>query len=359
MRAIALGCVAGGLMLLAGCSTTTDDGETSEGALATAPCLPTLECAAPPAPEHHWHLWRHWIETPSIVTTDTVTGLPATPNHRGRDLFVNPGQPQMIIAQFAYGLTDVDLEDEDVDIYLQRDCASGWEPLGTATTSTGGKPLPEIEGIQDHGGRIAYEIPAAKRLGPGRHRVRLVVKGDGSFTDLFIDVVPPQTPIFVSDVDGTLTSSENIEYAALLVGAIPGTHPGAPEAFRALVDKGYRPLYLTARPEWLVGRTREFLDQHGFPPGIVHTTSTLLGPSSYGGAAQFKTGDLAQVATHGLVPTFGFGNRATDSQAYEVIPDPQHRFFYQITEQPYDGRRIESYEELLPMFNGLPAVCQK
>jgi hypothetical protein len=264
----------------------------------------------------------------------------------------------MIIAQFAYGLTDVDLEDEDVDIYLQRDCASGWESLGTATTSTGSKPLPDIEGISDHGGRVAFEIPADKRLGPGRHRARLVVKGDGSFTDLFIDVVPPQTPIFVSDVDGTLTSSENIEYAALLVGATPGTHPGAPEAFRALVDKGYRPLYLTARPEWLVGRTREFLDAHGFPPGIVHTTSTLVGPSSYGGAAQFKTGDLAQVAKHGLVPTFGFGNKDTDSQAYEVIPDPQRRFFYQITGQ-YDGRRFESYEELVPTFKGLPAVCQK
>ncbi|MFO0741667.1 MAG: phosphatidylinositol transfer protein [Labilithrix sp.] len=349
-----------GLMLFAvGCSTTAgDDPDTSAGELTTAPCLPTLECAAPPPPNTHRHFWRHWIETPAIVTTDAITGFPAVPNHRGRDLFVNPGAPQTIIAQFAYGLSDVDLEDEDVEIFVQRDCASGWESLGIATTTSGSQPHADVEGISDHGGRIIFEIPKAKELGPGRHRVRLVVRGDESFTDLFIDVVPPQTPIFVSDVDGTLTSSENIEYAALLVGTIPATHPAAPEALRALADKGYRPLYLTARPEWLVGRTREFLDQHGFPPGIIHTTASLIGPSAYGGAAQFKSGDLAQIATKGLVPAFGFGNKPTDSEAYAVIPDVSHRFFYQIDGE-FTGRRIESYEDVLPQLTRLPAVCQK
>lgn len=358
MRALVGGVVAG-FMVLAGCSANTDDDASQSADLSTAPCLQTLECAAPADPPHHWHLWRHWIETPAIVTTDAVTGLPASANHRGRDLFVNPGQPQWIVAQFAYGLSDVDLEDEDVEIFVQRDCASGWESLGYQTTTKGGAPHPDVEGISDHGGRIMYQIPANKQLGPGRHRVRLVVRGDGSSTELFIDVVPPQTPIFVTDVDGTLTSSENIEYAALLVGATPGTHESAPEALRALADKGYRPLYLTARPEFLVNRTREFLDAHGFPPGIIHTTASLLGPKPYGGADKFKQGDLAQVATHGLVPAFGFGNRATDSVAYSVIPDPNHRFFYQITETPYTGRKIDSYAELLPMFDRLPAVCQK
>ena len=358
MRAL-LGGVVAGLLVLAGCSAHTEDDASQTADLATAPCLPTLECAAPPPPPHHWHLWRHWIETPSIVTTDAVTGLPASANHRGRDLFVNPGQPQMIVAQFAYGLSDVDLEDEDVEIFVQRDCASGWESLGYHTTTNGSTPHPDVEGIHDHGGRIMYEIPAEKRLGPGRHRVRLVVRGDGSWTDLFIDVVPPQTPIFVSDVDGTLTSSENVEFADMLVGAIPDTHPAAPEALRALADKGYRPLYLTARPEFLVNRTREFLETHGFPPGIIHTTQSLVGAGPEGGAAAFKTNDLAQVATHGLVPAFGFGNRATDSQAYTVIRDPSHRFFYQITETPFTGRKIDSYQEVLPMFQKLPAMCQK
>lgn len=346
-------------MVVAGCSAASDDVDQSSGDLTALPaCLPTLECAPPPPPKTHFHFWRHWIETPAIVTTDPVSGLPSAPNHRGRDLFVNPGAPQMVIAQFAYGLSDVDLEDEDVEIFVQRDCASSWESLGVATTTTGSAPHADVEGIWDHGGRIIFEIPREKQLGPGRHRVRLVVRGDQSWTDLFIDVVPSGTPIFVSDVDGTLTSSENIEYAALLVGVTPATHPQAPEALRALADKGYRPLYLTARPEWLVGRTREFLDAHGFPPGIIHTTASLVGPSSYGGAAEFKSGDLAQIATKGLVPAFGFGNKPTDSEAYGVIRDPQRRFFYQIDGE-FTGRRIESYGDVLPELTQLPAACQR
>ena len=61
-------------------------------------------------------------------------------------------------------------------------------------------------------GRYYFDIPAERQLAAGRHRVRLVVAGDGTSTDLFIDIVLPKTPIFVSDVDGTLTSSENVEF---------------------------------------------------------------------------------------------------------------------------------------------------
>lgn len=341
-----------------GCAASGEDVAQSEGDLATVACMPTLACAAPPLAVER-HLWRHWIETPALVTTDVTTGLPSPPNHRGRDLFVNPGAPQTVIGHFAYGITDTFLPDEDVDIFVQRDCASGWEQLGTATTTRAGQPHPTVEGVEDNGGRVYFEIPEAQRLGPGRHRVRMVVRGDGSSTDLFIDVVPPQTPIFVSDVDGTLTSSENIEFAALLAGVLPATHPSAPEALQALAAKGYRPLYLTARPEWLVERTRAFLDEHGFPPGIIHTTTWELGTLAADGAAPFKTDELAMLRAKGLVPAFGFGNKPTDSQAYgTAIPDLNNRFFYRISGD-FTGRKINDYGELLPQFGRVAPVCQR
>lgn len=348
------------VLLAVGCSASAGDdtGQAEDAVDAVPACLQTLECAAPAMPRTQARSWRHWIETPTLVTTDPVTGLPSPPNHRGRDLFVDLGARQTILAHFAYGITDTFLEDEDVDIFVQRDCASGWESLGTATTTKASTPHAAVEGVSDNGGRVMFEIPEARRLGPGRHRVRLVVQGDGSSTDLFIDVVPPKTPIFVSDVDGTLTSSENIEYAALLVGATPATHSAAPEALRALAAKGYRPLYLTARPEWLVQRTREFLDAHGFPPGIIHTTTWELGAVASGGAAAFKTEELAMLGAKGLVPTFGFGNMPTDSQAYAAIPAVNNRFFYQIIGD-FTGRRIETYDELLPELGRVAAVCRK
>jgi hypothetical protein len=343
---------------LIGCASSTDDTGSSEGADSTATCLPTLECAAPPL-KAQTHLWRHWIETPLNTTTDATTGLPSIPNHRGRDQYVNPGAPQWVIGHFAYGITQKFLIDEDVDIYAQRDCASQWELLGTATTTGRGAAHASEEGVDDDGGRIFFQIPKDKEFAPGRHRIRMVVKGDGSMADLFIDVIPPNTPIFVSDVDGTLTSSENVEFEDLLIGVLPDTHPNAVEDYRTLVNKGYRVMYLTARPEPLVNRTREFLDARGFPPGIIHTTNWELGTTLGDDAGTFKTKELAELKAKGLTPKFGFGNRATDSQAYATsIADPNDRFFYQITE-PFTGHKINDYGELLSQFQNTAPVCTK
>lgn len=315
----------------------------------TPACLPMNTCAPPAPPVVSKRDWRHSIASPAIT-------LSGSPHHRGRDLFVNPGAPQTIIAKFAYGVSDKDLEDEEVDIFVQRDCATSWEKLGTAITLEDGAPHPTVEGVPANGGRLYFEIPSDKQLGPGRHRVRLVVAGDGSSTDLFIDVVPPQTPIFISDVDGTLTSSEYVEFTALLTGDLPDTHPGAPEALRELAAKGYRPIYVTARPEWLVQRTREFLDAHGFPPGVIHTSTSVTGAGVGSGAAEFKQGEMKMLADKGLVPAFGFGNKGSDSDAYAPIPIEKHRIFYKI-DDAFTGRKIESYTELVPEFVQLPAMC--
>jgi len=318
----------------------------------TKACLPSLACAAPHSPPIATRAFRH-------ARTRLAT-MQGAPNHRGRDLFVNPGQPQWVIAKFAYGVADKDLEDEDVDIFVQRDCGSTWEKLGTATTGGSRPLLPAAEGIEDGDGRVMFQIPKERELGPGKHRVRLVVAGDQSSVDLFLDVVPPKTPIFISDVDGTLTSSENVEFIKLLTGDLPETHPGAPEALRALAEKGYRPIYVTARPEWLVPRTREFLELHGFPPGIIHTSTSITGAGFGSSAAAFKVDELRALAeAKGLVPSFGFGNMPSDSDAYASasIEPVDHRIFYQI-DGAFTGKRIESYTELLPAFTALPAVCK-
>jgi phosphatidate phosphatase PAH1 len=353
MRSLIMALGVAPLLFSLGCSTAEEDDPSSEEAALTAEtaCLPTLACAAPAMAPHTNRLWRHWIKTPTLVTNR------GEPVHRGRDLFLNPEDPQLVIAQFAYSLSDIDLDDEDVDVFVQRDCKSGWEKLGTATTTTGGQPHATVEGVSDHGGRIYYPIPKDKRLGPGRHRLRLVVAGDGSSTDLFLDIVPKGTPTFISDVDGTLTSSETIEAVALAAGVVPETHKDAPEVFQALAAKGYRPFYLTARPEQLVNRTRQFLEAHGFPPGIIHTSTSMTGAGSGDSAAEFKKGELAMLAKKGLVPTYGFGNRASDAAAYATISPENHRVFYQI-EGDVKGRKIQAYTEMLSTVRETPAVCK-
>jgi hypothetical protein len=337
----------------AGCSGLADDSQSTDDALHTAKvpaCVPTLECTAPQMPAYATRGWRHGIRT-------RAAKLEGSARHRGRDLFLNPGEPQTVIGKFAYGLGDKDLEDEEVDVFVQRDCGSAWEKLGTAITTDGDHAHATVEGVEDKGGRIYFEVPEDKALGLGRHRVRLVVAGDGTSADMFIDVVPAKTPIFVSDVDGTLTSSENVEYVKYLTGGLPDTHPSAPEALRDLAAKGYRPFYLTARPEWLTQRTRDFLDARGFPPGVVHTSTTFAGAGFGSSASSFKANELAMLSQKGLVPSYGFGNKQSDVDAYASIQPNDHRILYQLGGN-IAGRRIDSFAELLPAFGALAPACK-
>lgn len=313
-------------------------------------CITIPACDASPPDPGPARDWKH--------TTSSLIAWSGDPRHRGRDLFLNPGDEQWLIGKFAYGITDKDMKDEEVDIYLLRGCQGAWEKLDTVLTTEEGAHS-TVEGVEDDGGRVYFRIPAGKELAVGRHRVHMVLAGDLTATELFIEVVPPGTPVFVSDVDGTLTTEETEEYASLLTGSISNVRPDAPQAFQHLVSKGYRPFYMTARPDWLVGRTREFLSAHGLPPGIVHTT--LTGTGALGSsAADFKTGELNVMNSRGLTPQWAFGNTDTDAQAYADtgIQPAAHRVFMQFTDTVYGGRRIEAYTELLSEFSALAPVCE-
>ncbi|WP_437737170.1 LNS2 domain-containing protein [Sorangium sp. So ce1335] len=334
--------------------STSDGGDDSSGAGATgALCDPPPACnAAPPDPGEELS-WNH-------ATSYLIAGA-GSPNHRGRDLYLTPDDPQWILGKFAYGLTDKDLKGERVDIYLLRGCEGAWERLGSAMTTGGDATHPEVEGVSDSGGRVYFEIPAAQRLGPGRHRVHLVVRGDLSSTDSFIEVVPRGTPMFVSDVDGTLTGTETEEFTTLLTGLLPEVHPHAAAAFHQLTSKGYRPMYLTARPEWLVQRTRDFLEAYGFPPGIVHTTLGLTGALGQS-AAEYKTAELQHLfESKEMELAWAFGNTETDAEAYDnagLMPLGR-RVFFQFDDDAFGGRRIDDYGDLFDEIEALPSLCDR
>jgi phosphatidate phosphatase PAH1 len=176
---------------------------------------------------------------------------------------------------------------------------------------------------------------------------------------MFVEVVPPNTPFFVADMDGTLTDSETAQALAILTGTIPNANPDAAQALTILASKGYRPLYLTARPEWLVKTSQDWIVLKGFPPGILHTT--LVGGGATGPAAStFKTDELALLSQQKMLkPTYVIGNTNTDADAYNnagIMP-LANRIYFQYTDTAWNGRRIEAYSALIPEFSGLPLVC--
>ena len=279
-------------------------------------------------------------------------------NHRGRDMFYVEGEDQWVLAKFAEaGILDFDLENEEVAIYLLRDCEGPWEFLGMGATTDDGDH-PTVEGIEDTGGRLYYQIPEDKKLGPGRHRIHMILTSDNSRADQYIDVVPPGAPLFVTDVDGTLTTSEFIEFVDLLLGTTPMANAFASQALGILESKGYHPMYVTARPEFLYKRTREFVEVRGFPNGIIHTSLSKDG--ALGSEAEiFKTDEFSRLADKGLVPTFVIGNSESDADAYNnagIMP-LDHRIFFQY-DDVHGGRTIDSYQELLADFEALPDHCE-
>ncbi|MGC4079490.1 MAG: hypothetical protein QM702_21110 [Rubrivivax sp.] len=281
----------------------------------------------------------------------------ATAYHRGRDMIYGAGDAQWIVGKFTYSLVDKDLEDEEIDVFVERGCAGSWEKLGT-TRTTSSSTHATVEGVADSGGRVYFQIPSAKALAPGRHRIRMVVAGDHTSADLLVDVVPKGAKIVVSDVDGTLTSSETAEYPALLTGSLPDPQPHAADVLSTLAGKGYHVVYVTARPEWLTLRTHEFLAKNGFPPGIVHTTTGTTGALG-GAAASFKSEELTRLASHGLTIAWAFGNQPSDTDAYEAakIEPRDHRVFLRVDDS-HGGRRIEAYSEILPVAAKEAALCK-
>ncbi|MBX7193525.1 MAG: phosphatidylinositol transfer protein [Sandaracinaceae bacterium] len=313
------------------------------------------ECPLPPACDAPYpdlgatSSWRHSIATPITV------GMGA-PRHRGRDLFLTETDPQWALAKFAYGVADDDLKDEDVDLYLDRGCSGAWEMLGTAATTNDGDHA-TVEGVEDTGGRIFFEIPSELRLEPGRHRVLFVVRGDHSVAEQWIDVLPASTRFVVTDVDGTQTESETAAWASLLTGSGPAAQPHGAEALHAFARRGYRIFYLTARPEWLEARTHEWLVELGYPPGLVHTTLGFTGATE-GPAETFKTEELAALEARfpGAI-AWGIGNTRTDAASYVSTGLPADH----IVSYRFDGAgatRMDDYAELVTIAEGLPAICE-
>jgi phosphatidate phosphatase PAH1 len=157
--------------------------------------------------------------------------------------------------------------------------------------------------------------------------------------------------VFVSDVDGTLTESEVAEFPALAVGKLPLAHPHAAMVFKRLTARGLVPIYLTARPEWLMARTRAFLEENEFPPGIVCTQRNKSG--GYGAsAAAFKKTELERIAAIGVRIDWAFGNMPSDAHAYSsIVANARQRVLLRYEDEAFGARRIESYEELLAELN--------
>ena len=269
-----------------------------------------------------------------------VTAFLGDPRHRGFDLVTSAtATSQRLEGWVSYTLADKALEDEDVDLFACR--AGAWRKVGTART--------------DDEGHFALELPAAERLPVGLRELFVSVAGDRTGVGFLALVAPAGTPLVASDVDGTLTSSENAFLETIVLGREPDARAGAGHAFTATAARGYAPIYVTARGNQYTTATRDWLEHKGFPRGPVRLSPpfvTLPGADT----VDYKARTLGALTAAGLTLAAGIGNRASDIDAYARAGLPATRTFIELPEyqsevQPrLDARQaigFTSYDALL------------
>ncbi len=329
--------------------------ETIEPAKDTSPaaCIPN-----PFVPPYAKGEWRNSLET-GVLTIPM-----GAPNHRGQDVIVAAGEPQRLIAKFAYGAIDKDLKDEDVEVFYQPDAPCGaWESLGVFPTSEDGE-YGTMWGVADDGGRIFVELPMAKRLPVGVYPVRMLVKGDLSIAAFTLWVTAPSVSVVVTDIDGTLTTSDfeliTQIFTDLFSGSyVPEAYPGGQDVLWAYRQKGYQIIYVTGRPDLLRAQTQTWLVDLGYPPGVVHLTdtNTQAFPTDAGVAA-YKTDFLNKVVAEAQAAFYAaYGNATTDIHAYANVNIPKNRTYIIGANAGQEGTvAVNAYPSHLPTAQAAPAA---
>ncbi|XP_054905196.1 membrane-associated phosphatidylinositol transfer protein 2-like isoform X6 [Poeciliopsis prolifica] len=194
-----------------------------------------------------------WLRKRTHVKIRNVTA-----NHRVNDAVFPEDSQQVIAGRFMYGPLDmVTLAGEKVDLHIMTQPPSGeWVYFSTQVTQSSG--------------RVSFNVPEEKRLGIGVFPVKMVVRGDHTFADSYLTVVPRGTEFVVFSIDGSFAASVSI------MGSDPKVRAGAVDVVRHWQDLGYLIIYVTGRPDMQKQRVVAWLSQHNFPHGIVSFCDGLV-----------------------------------------------------------------------------------
>jgi phosphatidate phosphatase PAH1 len=272
------------------------------------PVLNDTRCATPPAVKAVG--FRH--------KRSTLIAKHGSPNHRGIDLIAYEDDTiQTIEGKLAYGKLDKDVDKEDAELFACIDNA--WKSLGVHTT--------------DDDGRLALTLEGPARLPPGMRDMYIAAAGDGSGAYFVGYVAPRGTKIVVTDVDGTISWSEN----SIIKQVVSRDHdikhrPNAPKALSSLP---YPVVYTTARGDAFIGITRRWLESHGFPRGLLRLSKGLFAKPDESAIA-YKTKTLKSIT----VPiAAGIGNRKSDITAYTNVGLTGKQIFIHLPEYEKEVRR--------------------
>jgi len=162
----------------------------------------------------------------------------------------------------------------------------------------------------DGDGQAALQVRLER--GIGSYEARAYVGGQrlGAVGRVF--AWDPCRVVIAVDVDQTI---ERTDYDDLILkrGEDPSPPVGrAADVLRALA-RDYHLVYFTGRPRCLLEKTRQWLDEHGFPPGPVVTSKGLRDVVRPG---EFKRQRLRRLRHDWPNLLIGIGDKPSDADAY-------------------------------------------
>lgn len=186
--------------------------------------------------------------------------------------------------------------------------------------------------------RLTSDQLKALDLKPGENSLSFTV--NRATCSAFMYLWNHDTPVVISDIDGTITKSDALGHFFNMVGR-DWTHAGVAKLYSDIVANGYNIMYLTSRSVGQADTTRAYLagitqDGYRLPRG-----PTILSPDRTMAALRreiylrkphvFKMATLRDIRQlYGLEnhPFYaGFGNRLTDQISYRTVDVPRTRIF--------------------------------
>lgn len=207
----------------------------------------------------------------------------------------------------ASGLTAVGLGKEPTSLWYYDPTAKAWQTLGRVDTDADGN----------------YGISPADAIVTERDRpVYSILEADGSCAEHYNYLMPEGTKFVVTDIDGTLTLSDDELFKQIDDGSyVPAQNKSADVLMNTWHDKGYFIVYLTARPHEFRSETRAWLRDLGFPKGPVVTANSLVFDES---AREYKRAWINRMLTDFKWDVVAaYGNAASDVDAYEDAGIPK------------------------------------
>ncbi|KUI60504.1 Nuclear elongation and deformation protein 1 [Cytospora mali] len=186
--------------------------------------------------------------------------------------------------------------------------------------------------------RLTSDQLKALNLKPGENSLSFTV--NKATCSAFMYLWKHDTPVVISDIDGTITKSDALGHVLNMIGR-DWTHAGVAKLYSDIVANGYNIMYLTSRSVGQTDITRAYLsgivqDGYRLPRG-----PTILSPDRTMAALRreiylrkphvFKMATLRDIrqlyGSHHHPFYAGFGNRLTDQISYRTVDVPRTRIF--------------------------------